>query len=209
MRTDLSHWIALSFVQGLGGVHIGALLEKFGSAKEIFAASAGDLMSVAGIGKKTAAAISGFKRWQDVEREEAATHKKGVALVSIHDPGYPGLLREIHDPPAVLYVRGTLTDDPCRIAVVGSRQPTEYGKIVAGRMAEDLGRRGVCVVSGMARGIDSIAHRACLAVRRRTIAVLGSGIDNVYPPEHKKLYDEISEHGAVISEFPLGTPPLA
>jgi len=210
MKALISHWVALSFVQGIGNVHIKNLLERFGTPDKIFGASWKELAEVEGIGEKSARAIAGFSHWKDVDREILKAQKTGARLLTLTDPDYPNLLKEIYDPPPVLYARGEIKAGNCRaIAVVGSRQPTDYGRVVAERMAEGLAQYGVIVVSGMARGIDSIAHRACLKAGGQTIAVLGSGLDIIYPPEHKRLYEEIAGHGAVVSEFSFGTPPLA
>ncbi len=142
--------------------------------------------------------------------EEERYFAKGISIVSLVDLNYPKLLAATYDAPIILYVRGTLVaEDEAALAIVGTRYPSAYGRNVASRFAQELAARGVTIVSGMARGIDAEAHRGALLGRGRTIAVLGSGIDVIYPKEHRELYEEISSHGAVLSEFVLGIPPLA
>ncbi|MBI4387524.1 MAG: DNA-protecting protein DprA [Candidatus Omnitrophica bacterium] len=137
-------------------------------------------------------------------------HTRGIQMRTFWDAEYPMHLREIHEPPLVLYVKGTLfSEDRAAIAVVGSRHASPYGIRTAHRFAYELAEKGVTIVSGLARGIDSEAHRGALEARGRTIAVLGSGVDMIYPKENEKLYEQIIDSGAVISEFPIGTPPLA
>jgi len=134
----------------------------------------------------------------------------GVRAITWEDPDYPSLLREIPDPPPLLYVRGTLEpEDSWAVAVVGTRRASVYGKEVTRRLVTDLARSGITVVSGLARGIDGVAHQAALEAGGRTIAVLGCGVDRVYPPEHRALARRIVEQGALVSEYPLGTPPEA
>lgn len=144
----------------------------------------------------------------DFERELDQCHSKQVQLITILDPSYPKNLLSIYDPPFLLYVKGTLTaDDELAIAMVGSRRPSLYGLRMANRFASELTERGITIISGFARGIDGEAHRAALKAQGRTIGVLGCGVDILYPKENRKLYDEISEKGALVSEFPLGTEP--
>jgi DNA processing protein len=151
--------------------------------------------------------ISAIRDWRahfDPAREEARMERSAVAFLTRGDPGYPALLGEIHDPPVGLYRKGNyIFDNPC-VAVVGSRRATPYGQSVARRLGSELAQRGFCVVSGLARGIDTAAHEGALSVGGRTAAVLGTGIDIVYPPENLALYRRIAETGAVLSEFPFG-----
>jgi len=133
----------------------------------------------------------------------------GIEFITFEDPEYPESLRHIFDPPLVLYIKGDIApEDKIGLAIVGSRRPTFYGKSVAQDIATKLARRGLTIVSGMARGIDTMAHRGALNGQGRTIAVMGSGLDCVYPPENKSLMDAISSNGAVVSEFPIGTKPF-
>ncbi|MDA1036065.1 MAG: DNA-processing protein DprA, partial [Chloroflexi bacterium] len=149
---------------------------------------------------------SSFEPARELER----VRKAGVNVITWHDADYPPLLREIDDLPPILYVRGAFTPaDPEGVTIVGTRRPTAYGREVAKHLAGELASAGATIVSGLARGIDGTAHRACLDAGGRTIAVLGSGVDVPYPPEHAKLMDEIAENGAVVSEYALGTKPEA
>lgn len=178
------------------------------------------LLNMAGIGKKTLEKISKSelsnkiakaKKEQGLEGELKLIKKHDVEIITIYDNSYPRLLKEIHSPPLVLYVKGKmLTDDEFAVAVVGSRFASVYGVSTAQRLGYELASSGVVVVSGLAKGIDSAAHKGALKAHGRTIAVLGNGLKNVYPPENKGLAEEIAENGgAVISEFPMAAPPLS
>ncbi|MBI4004296.1 MAG: DNA-protecting protein DprA [Candidatus Omnitrophica bacterium] len=142
------------------------------------------------------------------EHELSLARQAGVCLVTREQPAYPKLLREIHDPPLVLYIRGTLPAEELAVAIVGSRHASLYGMQAAERLAYELALRGITIISGLARGIDSAAHRGALKAGGRTVAVLGSGLANLYPPEHAELAAQIAERGAVISEYPMETPPV-
>jgi DNA processing protein len=159
---------------------------------------------VRGVGPETSAALLNWRTHFDLAREEERLEKAGATFITTRDEGYPKLLKEINDPPIGLYRKGGyLFDQPC-IAVVGSRRTTLYGQTVAKKLGADLARLGFCVVSGLARGIDTAAHEGALSVGGKTAAVLGCGIDIVYPPENLDLYRRITETGAVLSEFPFG-----
>ena len=207
MMTERESLIALSLVEGLGAVTIRRLVDSFGSAAAAVEAPLGALEAVPRVGRETArrikrAAPAAVR--EEMERTEAA----GFTLVTMADPSYPEALKEIYDPPPVLYVSGELRpEDRFSIAVVGARRCSHYGRIAAEALAADLARAGLTVVSGLARGIDSAAHRGALRAGGRTIAVLGSGLDRIYPPENARLATEISASGAVVSEFPPGTGP--
>ena len=205
---DLYHWVALSMAPGVGSVLFKRLVEAFGSPEGVFRAKTKDLERVEGIGLKVVGALRKF-HWKDqVDKELQSAERVGARLVPWDDKEYPPVLKQIYDPPPLLYVLGALTpQDQKAVAVVGSRYPTTYGEMFAERMAMGLSQRGVTVVSGLARGVDSAAHRGALAAGGRTIGVLGCGIDLIYPPENKNLFTEVEAKGAVISEFPLGTPP--
>ncbi len=205
---ELFHWVALSMAPGVGSVLFKRLLEAFGSPQEVLRASAKELRRVEGIGPKVISALGRFNWHRRVEKELQGAEKKGVRLLTWEDAEYPLNLKEIYDPPPLLYVWGALhPGDQRAVAVVGSRNPTLYGKSAAERISRGLGARGITVVSGLARGIDSLAHQSVLAAGGRTIGVLGCGIDIFYPPENRELYGHIAGQGAVLSEFPLGTPP--
>jgi len=167
------------------------------------------LLQVEGISARQAAAIQNFKTPESLKRELAQIDQKKINVTTLTDPAYPALLREIPDPPPYLYVSGNLDGSPRNIAVVGSRNATEYGISITQKLCADLATFGITIISGMAIGIDSAAHQGALAARGRTIAVLGSGLNNIYPAENLNLFKRISESGAVISEFALSTKPEA
>jgi len=205
----LTYLLALQRVEGLGNTSMRALMTAFPSPAAVFAAPAEALMSVAGIGAKTASAVREFNNWGEVKRDVLELKRRRITVVTFKDDTFPRLLKEIPDCPALLYVAGELKGDEVCVALVGSRNASAYGTYTTEKIARDLALRGVTVVSGLARGIDTAAHRGALAVGGRTIAVLGSGLDVVYPPQNLPLFKEIAETGAVVSEYPLGTRPLA
>ncbi|MFQ5841547.1 MAG: DNA-processing protein DprA [Thermodesulfobacteriota bacterium] len=205
---DQFYWLALNFIPGVGPILIKTLLNRFGDAKRVFAASRRELARVDGIGERLAGVIKATDVREKVNRELRLIEEFNVSIVTIRDQSYPNNLRQIYDSPPLLYVRGDLQPrDDLAISMVGSRLASNYGRMVTERVAGDLARHGVTMVSGMARGIDSAAHRGALSVGGRTIAVLGCGVDIVYPRENRYLFEEIVAHGAVISEFPMSTPP--
>ncbi|UCD83300.1 MAG: DNA-processing protein DprA [Deltaproteobacteria bacterium] len=205
---DRFYWLALSFIPGIGNVIYQRLIKHFQDAEKVFQASREELLKVPNMRAKNAEAIRGFKDWERVKKEIELVEENQVKLLTWGDEDYPENLRNIYDPPSVLYIKGDiLKEDNLAVAVVGSRNPTEYGRLATERIGRDLTRQGITVVSGMARGIDSSSHKGALSGGGRTIAVLGSGIDVIYPPENKGLYHEIAARGAVISEFPMGTHP--
>jgi DNA processing protein len=207
--TSREAYIALNMVDGVGPIRVRALRDRFGEAQAILGASKTDLMQVEGVGEEVARSITGWRERVDLDAELQRIEKSGVHVVCRDDAEYPKNLREIYDPPLVLYVKGTLTErDALAIAVVGSRRTTLYGQEMARKLAFQLARVGVTVVSGLARGIDTAAHNGALQAKGRTVAVIGCGIDIVYPSENKKLADEIVEKGgAVVTEFPFGVQP--
>lgn len=205
---DLYYWIALRLTFGIGNVLYKNLLRHFHTPEQIFQASFEALAEVEGMTRKAADAIRSFKPSPAIDRELETIEAGGVRLVTFSDPAYPEALKNIYDPPPFLYVKGTLqSDDTNIIAAVGSRNASEYGKKITYTICRDLASQGITIVSGMARGIDSAAHRAALAAGGRTIAVLGSGVDVVYPRENRTLYESIAASGAVVSEYPMGTEP--
>jgi DNA processing protein len=207
MQDDLKYWLALKQIEGVGSVTFKALLDAVGSPEEVFRSPAYMLESVTGIGRKTAARIKAFSDWGKIEKEIELARTLNVSIVTCRDPLYPQDLLQIYDFPPLLYVRGNLDAGDINIAVVGSRLASPYGTFSTEKLCRELALKGITTVSGLARGIDSAAHRGTLAGKGRTIAVLGCGADIVYPPENKKLFEEIAASGAVITEFPLGTPP--
>ncbi|MBN2126457.1 MAG: DNA-processing protein DprA [Deltaproteobacteria bacterium] len=201
-------WLALHLIDGLGNVAFKNLLKHFGSPENIFHADLPDLMTVEGLRPETARNVFRRTYTTDPLKILDRVEKFGARIITLHDGEYPGLLREIPGPPALLYAKGMeIPPDRAFVAVVGSRNPTPYGLGAAEKIAQGLARRGVGVVSGMARGIDAAAHWGALGGKGFTVAVLGTGIDRVYPASNNRLFQRITETGIVISEFPPGTPP--
>ena len=205
---DLYHWVALSMAPGVGCVLFKRLVEAFGSPEGALKASSKDLGRIEGIGPKVITSLRRYDWKSTAEKELRSLEKIGGRILTWEDDEYPPNLKEIYDPPPVLYLLGMFAPRDHRgVAVVGSRNPTTYGKIAAEKIAFGLGKLGITVVSGLARGVDSGAHQGALASGGRTIGVLGCGIDLVYPPENGDLFKRVAGQGAVISEFPLKTPP--
>jgi DNA processing protein len=207
---SLRDWIALSLVPGIGRRTAAVLIERFGGPRACFEASSAELESH-GIKPDCIQALRGSDELQRADGELEGLDKLGASVVTFSDPRYPALLREIYDPPIVLYCLGDLarmTGQPA-IAIVGSRRCSTYGKSASEMLSRELARRGVTVISGLARGIDSAAHRGALDGGGATIAVMGTGLDAVYPKENRKLAEQIAAHGALVTEFPLNTPPLS
>jgi len=202
-------WLALRMVRGVGPVVYQGLLRAFGDPAAVFRAS-GHALAGAGVRPEVAQAVRTFGDWGLADAQVRRVRRAGAHLLTFADPTYPRRLRHIHDPPPVLFARGDLRqEDELAVAVVGSRAASPYGLRMARELAEGLARYGVTVVSGLARGTDAAAHAAALRAGGRTIAVLGSGIDVVYPSEHRALATAIAGRGAVLSELPMGTPPDA
>jgi len=210
MDESIRYWLALLSVEGIGSALAGRLVKRFVSPRQVFSADRDALASVGAISDRVAAAISGFSQWEAVDGELERADRLGVDIVSREDSRYPKNLLNIHTPPPLLYVKGDLAgEDGLALAIVGSRSASRYGIEAAGKFSKRLAKGGVTIVSGMARGVDTAAHLGALEVEGRTIAVLGCGLDVVYPPENRKLFERIEQGGALISEFPLGTPPDA
>ena len=204
---DIKYWIALSRVSLLGTVRIRRLETYFGDLRNAWEASPGALKA-AGIEDGPAREILAARDTICPEAEQAKLEQASVRPINWNHPDYPWRLKEIPDPPPVLYVKGMLQpEDERAVAVVGTRGPTAYGREAAGVLAADLARNGITIVSGLARGIDGIAHRAALDNGGRTIAVVANGLDIVYPSEHAGLSRRAEEQGAVVSEYPLGVRP--
>ncbi len=196
-------------VRGVGNVLYRSLLAEFGEPVAVLRAPRSRLEQ-AGVRAEVAAAIAAFDRWSQVEDQLRRVQRSGAALVTWSDPRYPALLRQIHDPPPFLFVRGELGEgEEIAVAVVGTRAPSAYGRHMTRVLCEGLARMGITVVSGLARGIDAEAHQAALRAGGRTMAVLGSGIDVVYPAEHHSLFQSIASRGAAMTEFLMGTTPEA
>lgn len=201
-------WMGLNCVPGVGSITCRRLIDAFGSPRMVFRASRRELMEVDGVGEELARRISAFEAEGAIEREVAACEKAAVTVCTLGCDSYPEQLLNLYDPPPVLYLRGTLlASDRVSVALVGTRRPTAYGRSVAEKLARGLAELGFTVVSGLARGIDGLAHSSALAVSGRTVAVLGHGIDRVFPAEHRELAGRVADSGALITEFPIGTPP--
>ena len=203
-------WLALGLTPGLGARLAGKLLSEFGSPEAIFAASL-TALEACHISAESAQAIRSQQPLRTAEKELARTRELGCKLLTWDDPAYPRRLREIYDPPPVLYLRGNAELlGGHSISIVGSRKPSPYGVQMAEKLGRELAARGLMIVSGMARGIDASAHRGALdglkqSGRGATVGVLGTGIDVIYPKENRKLHEEVAQHGCLVSEFPLGS----
>lgn len=203
-------WLALARVKGLGCVGFKKLAEHFGDPRRAFSASERELAQVQGLDKEAIEGLLGFSAWEEVKREIDRIADAGARIIPFSGSGYPARLRMIADPPPFLYIKGEMRDEDTRaVAVVGSRSASDYGIRITRDLCRDLASLGFTVVSGMARGIDGEAHEAALSAGGRTLAVLGCGVDVVYPPEHEKLYRRICQNGAILSELPVETPPFS
>jgi DNA processing protein len=200
------HWLALRMVPGLGALRSYRLIEKWKSPQAIFRASASEL-EASGLTPALAHSITSGCSFEEAVDQQEAAREIGARVIPIYDPLYPQRLRDTYDPPLTLFARGR-TDllQSYGVAVVGTRRPTPYGLAAAERLSADLAQAGLTVISGMARGIDTIAHKAALQSTANTIAVLGCGVDVLYPADNRRLFDELSTRSLVISEFPMRTP---
>lgn len=206
----LRDWIALTFVTGVGSRTAAMLIDRFGSPTSVFETS-GHALESAGLKRETVEVIKSAETREKAAHEIEELARLGGKALTLTDERYPQLLRETYDPPIVIYCLGDLTaalSQPA-IAIVGSRRCSTYGRNVAEKLSRELAERGVTVVSGLARGIDSAAHRGALEGHGLTVAVMGTGLDAVYPKENRKLAERIAEKGALITEFPLATPPVS
>lgn len=205
---DLQDWLAIYLIPGLGPAVCKRLIDHFGGPGPVLRAGMKDLLQVPGMKETWARAVKHQAAHAEAELELSRVRELGITLVPWTAPLYPINLRTIFTPPVLLYVKGSLLEqDANSIAVVGARSATGYGTSVAGRLSRRLAQTGVTVVSGLARGIDTAAHLGALAGGGRTIAVLGCGLDIRYPSENARLFDQIAENGAIITEYPLGTKP--
>ena len=207
--TEQEAVIALNMISGIGSQRLKKLLEACGSASKVLLASGEKLRKIEGIGNKITQEITGF-RFENLKKELALAKKLNLRIITLEDKEYPANLKNIYDPPICLYLKGKLSqEDTLSLAIEGSRRASFYGLSCAEKFAFALAELGISIVSGLARGIDTQAHKGALKAKGRTIAVLGSGLNCIYPLENKKLTEEISAQGAVISEFPLNAKPLA
>jgi len=208
MNKELSYWVATSAISGVGTQTFNYILKKFKRLQRFWEASDGEIHKLK-VDSKTRESIIDFRQKVDPKVYLEKVYEVGIKVTSLIDRDYPANLRQISDAPPVLYYKGTLIPaDDLAIAVVGSRGATVYGRQVTEKLVSSLVMSGLVIVSGLARGIDAIAHRAALDAGARTIAVLGNGLDTIYPPENKRLAEEIIKNGALVSEFPLGFPSV-
>jgi DNA processing protein len=203
--TEQQAFLVLNALPNIGPITLNRLLEELGGdPRAVFNVGSRKLEAVKGVGPVISATIAAWRDNFNLAREEERMAQAHTAFVTTRDPGYPKLLKEIHDPPIGLYRKGGYEfPHPC-IAIVGSRRTTLYGQSVAKKLGAELARLGFCIVSGLARGIDTAAHEGALSVGGKTAAVLGTGIDLIYPPENLGLYRQLEESGAILSEFPFG-----
>lgn len=202
-------WFTLKSIAGVGNHLFKRLIDRFESPETVLRAPLGELLEVDGVNPRLAKAIKKNKLPDRAKRDYERVIQKGIKIVTMSDSQYPPRLRQIPDPPPFLYVYGTLGDTSQCIAVVGSRNPTPYGRSITKKLCEALAAADLTIISGMARGIDTAAHQGALAAEGKTIAVLGSGLEKIYPAVNRNLFHQIAESGAVISEFPLDMEPEA
>ena len=206
-KDDELYWLALRMVPGLGTRKAGSLVQIFRTPQAIFRASRSELES-AGLAPAIAQSVVSGCSFEDAVTQQQKALQTSTHIIPITDPRYPARLKAIFDPPTILFARGRLELlQTLMLAVVGTRRPTTYGTAVANRLARELSAAGLTITSGMARGIDTAAHKAVLEVGGDTVAVFGCGVDDLYPSENRKLAAQIVKDGLVLSEFPMGTPP--
>ena len=206
---DKKYWIGFNLIKGIGAVRMQGLVAYFGDLETAWKADPAELAE-AGLGVKVVERVLGARKQIDLDQVWAKIEAQGIQIHTWVDESYPARLREIDQPPPVLYIRGEyLLDDLFAVAIVGTRKVTPYGRQVTEEIASFLAANGITVVSGLARGVDAIAHQTALRAGGRTIAVLGSGVDKIYPPEHRGLAEQMIQRGAVISDYAVGTPPDA
>lgn len=204
---DKRYWIGFTLIKGIGAVRFQRLLERFGDAESAWGAAPAELAQ-AGLSLKLIERLVAVREKVELDRIWDQIQTKGIQVLTWLDESYPRRLKEIEQPPPVLYLRGELIpEDTWAVAIVGTRRVTPYGRQVTEEIAAFLAANGVTVVSGLARGVDAIAHSAAIKAGGRTLAVLGSGVDRIYPPENRAIAEQIFEHGAVLSDYAPGTPP--
>jgi DNA processing protein len=206
---DKRYWIGFNLIKGIGAVRMQALIQHFGDLEDAWKAAPGDLAQ-AGLGRKVIERILQARAEVDLGKIWERIEAQGIKILTWQDESYPARLREIDQPPPVLYIRGEyLADDLFAVAIVGTRRVTAYGRQITEELSSFLAANGITVISGLARGVDAVAHQSTLKAGGRTIAVLGSGVDKIYPPEHRGLAAQMMERGAIISDYAPGTPPDA
>ena len=208
MVEEYFYWLALNLTPGVGSTLIKRLLDRFKTPEAVFHAPTKELLRIEGLGEKVVGEIRKGPLEKVVERELTLLKEVGGTILTLKDDTYPKRLKDIYDPPALLYVRGELKrEDELAVSIVGSRKTSPYGRWITEKVSQELARHGVTIISGMARGIDSLAHWGAISGGGRTIAVLGCGVDVIYPSENRKLFEKIIEQGAILSEFQMGSPP--
>ena len=208
MFEEKYYWLVLNMVPGIGRKMYHRLINHFHSPQNVFQASHNQLMRVEGIGENLAKAITSFEVDKAIKQEKKLISLNRVSILTFQDDAYPENLKKIYDPPPVLYLKGSLEkSDNIAVAIVGTRNPSRYGKLVTEKITSELAVRGITIISGMASGIDSLAHRSAISAKGKTIAVLGCGVNITYPAENAFLKEKIQENGAVISEFPMSSKP--
>ncbi|MBI3176339.1 MAG: DNA-protecting protein DprA [Chloroflexi bacterium] len=206
---DKRYWVGFTLIKGIGAVRLQALIHHFGDLETAWKGNPADLAE-AGLGAKLVERVIQARESVDLEKISEQIARQGIQILTWDDELYPARLREIDQPPPVLYLRGEyLPDDVFAVGIVGTRRVTPYGRQVTEEIASFLAANGITVVSGLARGVDAVAHTAALKAGGRTIGVLGSGVDRIYPPEHRALAEQMMERGAVVSDYAPGTPPDA
>ncbi len=201
------YWVGFNLVKGIGAVRLQALIDYFGDARTAWEATPFELAST-GLSAKLVERLVQVRSSIDLTQYVEKTLSSGIQILTLHDDKYPARLKEIDQAPPVLYLRGdVIPEDGWAVAIVGTRAVTAYGRQVTEELATVLAHNGVTVVSGLARGVDAVAHSTALKVGGRTLAVLGSGLDKIYPPEHRGMAEKIASQGAIISDYAPGTPP--
>ncbi|MGE5252099.1 MAG: DNA-processing protein DprA [Bacteroidota bacterium] len=203
------YWVGFTLIKGIGAVRMQALIHHFGDLEAAWKAAPQELAE-AGLGPKLVERVAQARQGVDLEKVWEGFARQGIQVLTWNDAAYPERLKEIEQPPPVLYIRGEyLPEDLFAVALVGTRRVTPYGRQITEEIARFLAGSGLTVISGLARGVDALAHTSALKAGGRTLAVLGSGVDRIYPPEHRALAEQIMEHGAIISDYAPGTPPEA
>src|SRR5512134_1334735 len=206
---DKRYWIGFNLIKGIGAVRMQALIKHFGDLELAWKAAPIDLAR-AGLGLKLIERIIQARQNVDLDKLWSKIEAQGIKILTWQDEAYPQRLKEIEQPPPVLYLRGEyLPDDLFAVAIVGTRRVTAYGRQITEELAAFLAANGITIISGLARGVDALAHQTALRTGGRTIGVLGSGVDRIYPPEHRGLADQMAERGAIVSDYAPGTPPDA
>ncbi|MBI1854873.1 MAG: DNA-protecting protein DprA [Chloroflexi bacterium] len=201
------YWVGFNLAHGIGAVRLQALIQYFGDAESAWQASPDELRA-AGLGPKVIERFLEIRKSVDLDKLWDKIAAQGIQILTWDDENYPPRLKEIEQPPPVLYVRGSvLTEDHFAVAIVGTRKVTSYGRQVTEELSAFLAANGITVVSGLARGVDAVAHSAALKAGGRTVAVLGSGVDRIYPPENRALAEQMMSRGAVVSDYPVGSAP--